>query len=576
MLAVALVNRGGAAQELSLLRSLLRVCSMDDLISPKAERILLALLLVLTGWALLPSLDGDFVADDYVFLVTSRMVDAPLTAFWRWHFYEPVYFRPVGLVVWWVTGRLFGLDYPWHAAFNAALHMGNVALLWMLLRAHLPGLWSRVVAVGWFALGPLSLGAVLWLSDRFDLLALAGLLVALLAASSRNRVVGGGIVFLASLAACWSKEWALCGCVAAALMMCVSSWRKSSRSGLWIGGAMLLAALLAGTVACVLRASVLDGAPAVVMSGFIRGSRMGDGLFAWFVGGWRIFLAVGAGWSVVAFGVVLGGAVVDLLGRHPQISRFDSGRRSRAYVAGAALVMFLALLAPQIVTVSGYLGLIDSGAFGVATTARFYYGSMAAFSGLVAALLSCERVAKVSSCVGVAVGLICVLANAGTSHQLAVDFSRWTKAEIAPIGAAATDVVEAVVSERGGPCVVVLLGTQVRSPYFRMFSDSTVKARTTAPERVWRCHVLTESTPWLFTFPALIEPLLLPLRPAPFIGAAPKPDSVWDSIRYRYRLPAPDMMALPDARYFDWRDGRFVEVTSAVRSGELRVGWSDW
>ena len=41
---------------------------------------------------------GDFVIDDYVFIATARMVEAPWAAFWQSHFYEPFYFRPIGVL----------------------------------------------------------------------------------------------------------------------------------------------------------------------------------------------------------------------------------------------------------------------------------------------------------------------------------------------------------------------------------------------------------------------------------------------------------------------------------------------
>ena len=58
-------------------------------------------------------------------------------------------------------------------------------------------------------------------------------------------------------------------------------------------------------------------------------------------------------------------------------------------------------------------------------------------------------------------------------------------------------------------------------------------------------------------------------------GAA-KPDSVWSSIRYRYRLPADDLATLPDARFFDWRGNRFIAATEQVRRGDVKVKSHAW
>ena len=138
---------------------------------------------------------------------------------------------------------------------------------------------------------------------------------------------------------------------------------------------------------------------------------------------------------------------------------------------------------------------------------------------------------------------------------------------------AATRLVDA---DSAAPCVYVFLATQQTHPYFRMFSDVTVKARTASPETTWRCHVMTETTPRQFVFLSSVAPLALPLRTITNPDGKAKPDSVWSGIRYRYRLPAQDLASLPSARFFEWRDGRFVDVTEAVRSGAMKAMPEDW
>ena len=130
--------------------------------------------------------------------------------------------------------------------------------------------------------------------------------------------------------------------------------------------------------------------------------------------------------------------------------------------------------------------------------------------------------------------------------------------------------------DSAAPCVYVFLGTQQKHPYFRMFSDVTVKARTASAESTWRCHVLTETTPRQFVFASSVAPLALPLRMITNPDGKAKSDSVWSDIRYRYRLPPKDLASLPSARFFAWRDGRFVDVTEAVRSGASKVKPEDW
>jgi hypothetical protein len=92
-------------------------------------RILLLLTLVVLAGYYWPVMSGGFVIDDYVFIAQSRMVDAPRAAFFANHFYEPYYFRPIGVVNWWLATYFFDLNYAAHSAINLALHAANVVLV---------------------------------------------------------------------------------------------------------------------------------------------------------------------------------------------------------------------------------------------------------------------------------------------------------------------------------------------------------------------------------------------------------------------------------------------------------------
>ena len=144
---------------------------------PLSLRVVLVAVLGLMAWAYWPVTRGDFVIDDYVFIATARMVEAPWAAFWQSHFYEPFYFRPIGVVSWWVAQRAFGLDYLPHALINLALHGINVLLLVVLLRSLAVRGWALLAGAALFALAPFSLGPALWPSNRFDLLATGFLLL---------------------------------------------------------------------------------------------------------------------------------------------------------------------------------------------------------------------------------------------------------------------------------------------------------------------------------------------------------------------------------------------------------------
>ena len=198
--------------------------------SPFAWLVLLPLFALL-AWFYLPVTRADFVADDYVFLATSRMVDAPLAAFWQNHFYEPYYFRPIGVLSWWLATDLFGLDYASHSLINLFLHMANAGLLLWLLRALAVRTSAAIAGVVLFALGPFSLATILWPSNRFDLLACGFLLMQAVATvrSLQGNMLVVPLAMLAAVAACWSKELAYPVATVMALLVLAASdasWKR--------------------------------------------------------------------------------------------------------------------------------------------------------------------------------------------------------------------------------------------------------------------------------------------------------------------------------------------------------------
>lgn len=525
---------------------------LDAVRSPLGWVVLLPLFALLV-WIYLPVTLGDFVADDYVFLATGRMVDNPLAAFWQSHFYEPYYFRPIGVLSWWVAARWFGLDYAAHSFINFILHCANAALMFWLLRAL--ALRASVVAAGvvLFALGPFALAAMLWPSNRFDLFAVGFLLAQAIAMvrALQGNVFAFPLAMLAALAACWSKESSF----AISTLMALVALAATDASlrlrgtvfvllGAAIGGAFFWRQYVVADAYAVAGANplqqVINGATEWLASvPRLAELTMGAPMMSWFGGG-----------MLVACGL----ALVFAARRH----RVSRGR------IGGAVAIFLAACVVQTPLAGAFAPMLDGAFFGTVTFARFYYAPWAAAAIVLSLVIARGRFADVSSVIVVA-----VTAAAGLgARPLAEAFADWTRQEVRPVSVAATRLADA---DAAAPCVYVLLGTQDKHPYFRMFSDVTVKARTTTPEKTWRCHIMTESTPWLFAFPASVSPSELPLRSVAGVAAKAKPDSVWGGMRYRYRLPAKDLAALPGARYFDWRDGRFVEVTDAVRSGAQKV-----
>jgi len=522
--------------------------------------LLLLPLFLLLAWIYLPVTRGDFVADDYVFLTTARMVDAPLAAFWQSHFYEPYYFRPVGVLSWWVATRLFGLDYTSHSLINLLLHFTNSALLFWLLRALALRASAIVAGVTLFSLGPFALAAILWPSNRFDLLAVGFLLAQAIAIvrALQGNVFAVPLAMIAALAACWSKELAYPVATMMAFVALAAggvSWRRRATLfvllGLAIGGAFFM------------RHHVVANAYALASADPL--AQMVAGAEAMISSLPRLTELIAGGERAKWFGWGLTGGLVAAL---VWVRRDAAGEYG---LLGAAALVLVAAFFVQTPLAKNFAPMLDGGPFGTITFARFYYAPWLAACVLVALVLARGRLGAIAGLAIVGV----TVAAALTTRPLPESFADWVNGEIKPLSVLATKAVEAGATADQS-CVFVFLGTQVANPYFRMFSDVTVKARTTVPDKVWRCHVITESTPWLFAFPTHVTPVDLPLRTIVNPDGSTKADSTWSSIRYRYRLPAKDVTTLPGARFFEWRGGVFVEVTDEVRSGTRKVKSQDW
>lgn len=543
---------------------------------PAHWRLLLAAVLVVMGWAYWPATRGDFVIDDYVFIATARMVETPWVAFWQSHFYEPFYFRPIGVLSWWLAQRAFGLDYVPHALINLLLHGINVMLLAALLRSLSVRGWALMAGAALFALAPFSLGPALWPSNRFDLLAtgfllLLGRLVLASLVSARMTALLV-VVALAAIAACWSKELAYPVATAMAFVVLAArsvSWRRRLAVfftlGLAIGGAFAWRHLiLADAYAVVMGNPVLAvGRGLRTLAGLL------PGLASSALGGER-----GVIWLIGLGALLLLAVAGTMLGRRDLRAASDVSLAIRAQPSGAVLIAVAVVALAAIVVQTPLAQLLapmaDGSPFGTITFLRFYYAPWAGCAALAAVLLA--RTAW-STALSVAVILLAVVGGVWL-RPLGKSFAQWVHADIRPYSVAATTIADAVVGN--DPCLLVFLGTQTKHPLFRMFSDVTIKARADRPERAWRCFAMTESTPWLFAFPSAMA---LPEWPMPKIvnpDGSSKPDSTWSTIRYRYRLPPTDLASLPGARFFDWRNGGFVEVTDEVRRGDRKVPSRDW
>ncbi len=531
-----------------------------------------------------PALSSYFVLDDFGLLAYSRMLGDPLPIFVHDHFPGSLFFRPLTMAFWWLTVALFGTASVPQYVCNLALHLAVAsalgALAFELTRARTAAVFAALL----FALHPIGIGTALWLSDRFDLLATLFSLLAVLAAS---RYRDGGrtwhliATLLLALAAFLSKET---GLVVVAPIAILWLWPRDGDRGLWTRPRIALIALVLLAISWLAWRGWLMRGPGSTL--LLRDAPLVEiiamGFLRWLQGYARLLafwprlsmverLSYGIG-VLVLLGLALGGV------------RLAWRRRSDRTAIAALLAMVGLLLGPGVVQApvtrvsSIVLGTVDS-AWPAAFAARFYYMSLCGLTLLLTTLVASawhhavrppregSRIPAILASVLIAwpMGLI--------AHQLAHQFQRGSL----PGKALASAAVEAISHARLPPkgCQVYLLGVEPSLRWFFIpFADAIVKS--TAPDlaQVRDCLIQGDGTPW---FQLVERGTLTPADVSPMLPLYDHGQRVpWMEIGdieavYLNLFPGIDAQAMPHAIFLAWRDGRFVDVSTAVQSGQRAV-----
>ncbi len=138
----------------------------------------IALLVVTTSVAYRPCLQGGFILDDNVNVTENQLIKAPDGLLRFWTTADAVDYWPVTNSSLWLEWRLWGMNPTGYHATNLLLHIATALLLWTVLaRLAIPG---APLAAALFALHPLNVESVAWITQRKNLLALAFSLAATL------------------------------------------------------------------------------------------------------------------------------------------------------------------------------------------------------------------------------------------------------------------------------------------------------------------------------------------------------------------------------------------------------------
>ena len=152
--------------------------------SPEKRTVILALLLILATLALYnPASRHPFVNfDDDGYVTNNSHVRAGLswgTVKWALTTTELANWHPLTWLSHVLDFQLFGLNPAGHHDTNILLHAANVALLFLLLQWTTGFTWRSLMVAALFALHPINVESVAWISERKNLLSMLFFLLAL-------------------------------------------------------------------------------------------------------------------------------------------------------------------------------------------------------------------------------------------------------------------------------------------------------------------------------------------------------------------------------------------------------------
>jgi len=152
---------------------------MNEPLAPRfrpREAVLVAVVAVL---AFLPALRAGFVFDDWIILVQQPLIRAADGLRRIWFTAEAPDYYPVLWTAWWLQWRLWAASPLGYHLVNLLLHAANcVALLHVLRRLRIPG---ALFAVLLFAVHPVNVATVAWVSEQKNTLSMLFFLATVLA-----------------------------------------------------------------------------------------------------------------------------------------------------------------------------------------------------------------------------------------------------------------------------------------------------------------------------------------------------------------------------------------------------------
>jgi protein O-mannosyl-transferase len=132
-----------------------------------------------TAIAYLPALTGGFVVDDDGLVVKSHVMLASNGLYRIWFTNQMPDYWPLTYTIFWFEHQLWGDQPAGYHVVNVVLHISEALLIWLLLkRMRIPGAFLAALL---FAVHPVNVASVAWVSEMKNLVAMLFFLMAILA-----------------------------------------------------------------------------------------------------------------------------------------------------------------------------------------------------------------------------------------------------------------------------------------------------------------------------------------------------------------------------------------------------------
>jgi hypothetical protein len=497
---------------------------------------------VVAAVVMTPILRAGFHPEDFGWLALARLSTSPWPLLT--HNIDFVYFyRPVPMLVWWLSAHVFGTNAVAHNALDILLHAANAALVCLLAARIARRSDVGAVAGVMFAALPCGVGTAAWLSDRFDPIALMFSLLALLtlerALQLRRTTLWPGLFLLLALL---SKEVAYATAAVMLLRLALRWWRdRDVTVDLFC---VVLLAPIAGIGLRLLTGTAIDASLDVAdpVHAFLLG-----------VGGWWRQAPAALG-GFLADPLLTGIVAILLLGAAIGVVMRTWRSSADALVLagiGVGLLVLPAILQWPVTS----LVLPDDGSRAFMVNLRFYYAAGAGFALVLAAGYATLR--KPARSLLLAAYLVCASGACIVAQQVSARWAQdWAQQSDAYL------VLGAQLGEREfPPGCRIYLDAPAWPEIFSVHADTIVKAVAAPNASVQACAIFAGEQVYQTIAPA--DRCAAAQWPGLALGerrGVPLAERIGDVCLLQFATTAPDRLGAPLFRFHVGGDGRAQEI----------------